>query len=114
MKHKSSAVRRNYWILGLILIIIAIGIGGVIVAGAEAGAAVPAPTATPGIAEPVPQDGHCTLLVDGDTCYVLTLPGCNWVMTKFGQDSLGVTLECDPVKAGDMGEELGVASEDRQ
>ncbi len=113
MKYKSAAVRRNYLILGLICIALAVGLVGVIVAGAEAAALVPAPTATPVIVEPVPQDGHCTLLVDGDTCYVLTLPGCNWVMTKFGQDSLGVTLECDPVKAGDMGEELGVALEGR-
>jgi hypothetical protein len=47
---------------------------------------------------PAPMDGHCMLIVDGDTCYIVTLPGCGWVLTKFGENSMGVALECDPVK----------------
>lgn len=64
----------------------------------------PAPTATNAAAAPtatpasVVTDGHCALLEDGDTCYIVTLPGCNWTMTKFGEDSMGVELECDPVR----------------
>lgn len=57
--------------------------------------AAAAPTATPA---PVVTDGHCALLEDGDTCYIVTLPGCNWTMTKFGPDSMGLELECDPVR----------------
>jgi hypothetical protein len=68
--------------------------------------AAPAPTATPITIEAVPQDGHCVLLVDGDTCYILTQPGCNWVLTKFGEDSMGVELECDPVRDEGVGVEL--------
>lgn len=87
MKYKSARVRAAYHLF--LIALIAVGVVGIVTLSFAAANAEKAPT---------PQDGHCTLIVDGDTCYIVTLPGCNWVMTKFGQDSMGVTLECDPVK----------------
>ncbi len=95
-----------HWLIVLSLFMIMFFVTWFSVASPVAVDAAPAPTATPVTIEAVPQDGHCTLLIDGDTCYIVTLPGCNWVLTRYGQDSMGVTLECDPVKGEGMAVEL--------
>lgn len=43
--------------------------------------------------------GHCELLEDEATCYLLTYPGCNVRFEELGPDSWRAVLECDPVEA---------------
>lgn len=42
--------------------------------------------------------GHCELLEDEATCYLLTYPGCNVRFEELGPDSWRAVLECDPVE----------------
>lgn len=104
MTSKDELLQYRLFALALLALLIAFTWFSFTATGTDA---APAPTATPA---PMVTDGHCALLEDGDTCYILTQPGCNWTMTRFGPDSMGVELECDPVR----GEGVDVRLKDGQ